>query len=552
MVSEKNKQIIDKIKSSDLTEYNNLRNLLDMAIAVYKQDGDLEYSLKISKYIKEVVPLLPKTVGFNELYWKAMHFEAPHIFDSYCLYIEHLRPKEKRFYQPRRKVLKILADDLQDLADGVIYFLGISLPPRIGKSTLCIFFISWIMGKFPDLSSAMAGHSDKLTKGFYQEVLSIINDPETYLWHDVFPMVKLAANNQQDETIDLDKKKRYPTLTCRSILGTWTGAVDITECLYCDDLIEDLEEALNIDRLDKKYDAYLNQLRDRMKMSAFELMVGTRWSVLDVIGRIKNEYEGDPKYRFRVIPAVDENGESNFDYDYGVGFSTEMYQKIKHDIDDATWCAKYMGEPYVREGLLFPKDELRYFNGILPKEEPDRIISACDTAFGGGDSVSSPIAYIYGEDMYIPGVVFNNGDKDITQPLVVAKYIQFKVQASRFESNNGGDQYSEKIDEMVRARGYKMNISSMRTSNQSSKMGKIIQYAPDIKRVYFLDDALPDGKNDRLYRDEDYKKFMAELTMTVMDQKGNKHDDAADSMQMLIEYVTGGMYAKCEAIKRPF
>lgn len=545
-----NRKIIKALHKLDLTEYDNLSNLLDMCISV--KEEDLNLALEEAKFVKKQSAICSRGDSrFTKLYYKSLLLLAPYDFDSYCIYIEKDRPANKRFYLPRRKVLKVLADDLQDLADGKIYFLGISLPPRVGKSTLCIFFISWLMGKYPEECSAMAGHSDKLAKGFYQEALSIINDPSTYLWHEVFPGARFAASNQQDGTIDLNRKKRYPTLTCRSVLGTWTGAIDITKCLYCDDLVEDLEEALNIDRLDKKYDAYLNQLRDRMKEGAFELMVGTRWSVMDPIGRIKSQYEDDPLYRFRVIPALDEKDESNFQYDYGVGFSTEMFLKIRNDIDDATWWAKYMGQPYVREGLLFPKNELLYFNGVLPPREPDRIISACDVAFGGGDSVCAPICYAYGEDGYIPAVVFNNKDKTVTQPLVVGKYMKYRVQFSKFEADNGGEGYAEDIDDQLRAQGYPVNIISIRAPNKTTKMGRIIQYAPDIKRFYFLDDKKPDGSKTRIFRDEEYNKFMNELTMTVVDPRGNKHDDAADGMRMLAELFIGGMYAKCEAMKRP-
>ena len=231
----------------------------------------------------------------------------------------------------------------------------------------------------------------------------------------MFPEVTLANTSAKNETIDLNREKRFPTMTCRSIGGTLTGAVEIGEggVLYSDDLIEDLEESLNTDRLQAKYDAYLNQLKDRKKDNALELMVGTRWNVLDPLGRIQTQYEGDPNYRFRVIPALDENDESNFDYDYGVGFSTEYYHDMRKSIDDATWWAKYMGQPYVREGLLFPQGELNYYNGVLP--DGDCVKKAvCDVAWGGGDSLAMPFAYIYGDTVYIHDVIFNNGDKEIT------------------------------------------------------------------------------------------------------------------------------------------
>ena len=175
-------------------------------------------------------------------------------------------------------------------------------------------------------------------------------------------------------------------------------------------------------------------------MGASELMVGTRWNVYDPLGRVQAQYEGNERYRFRVIPALNEHGESNFDYAYGKGFDTQYYLDMKDSIDDATWNAKYMGDPYIREGLLFPEDELRYYNGVLPDGDPMKI-AVCDVAWGGGDSLAMVFLYMYGSDVYIPDVVFNPGDKSITYPAVVGKALQHLPHKMRFESNNGGTAY---------------------------------------------------------------------------------------------------------------
>ena len=464
-------------------------------------------------------------------------------FDDYCIALEWYRSPEKRFYLPRRHVLKPLVDDLQDLFDGKLDFLGVSLPPRVGKSTLCIFFMTFIMGHRPAAASVMSGHSDKLTDGFYRELLSIITDDTQYRWHDVFPAVQLVDNSAKNETIDLERKKRFPTMTCRSISGTLTGAVEIGTggVLYCDDLIEDLEESLNPVRLQNKYDAYLNQLKDRKKLGAVELMVGTRWNVADPLGRIEEQYRENPRYRFTVLPALDENGESNFNYKYDLGFDTAYYLDMKESIDDATWMAKYMGNPYIREGLLFPADELRYFNGVLPDGEPDRIVAVVDTAWGGGDSLSMPIAYIYGEEIYIQDVVFNTGDKTVTRPLVIGTLKKHQPHMVRWESNNGGDEYGGIVDEKLRQEGIRVNMSYKKAPTNQSKLSRIIQYAPDIKKFYFVD-----GK----HRSSEYEKFMRELTLFTVSGK-NLHDDAPDACAMLVDFITGGIKTVTVA-RRPF
>ena len=467
---------------------------------------------------------------------------APHHFESYLLYVEWLRDPVKKFYPPRRRVLKVLVDDLQDLADGKIDFLGISLPPRVGKSTLCIFFMTWMMGRNPDVANVMSGHSDKLTDGFYRELLSIITDPTQYLWGEVFPNSPIVDNSAKNETIDLNKKKRFPTMTCRSISGTLTGAVEIGSggVLYCDDLIEDLEESLNPLRLQAKYDAYLNQLKDRKKLGAVELMVGTRWNVFDCLGRIQQQYEGNDRYRFRVISALNDDGESNFNYQYGLGFDTEYYRDMKESIDDATWNAKYQGKPYIREGLLFPEDELLTYNGVLPDGDPEKI-AICDVAWGGGDSLSMPIVYKYGDDVYIHDVVFNRGAKDVTYPVVIGRLKRHVPHKARFEANNGGHEYADNVDKALRESGIHINVFSKKAPSNQSKLSRIIQFAPDIKKFYFLADK---------HRSKEYREFMQEVTTFVQTGK-NVHDDACDSLAMVADEIYHGI-AKVSIFKRPF
>ena len=544
--------LIEKIAENlkkDPLNYRIYKDLYSVAKEALKTDKELglKWLKWISERLNDLIPSLAKTDlplarNFFSLHKQVLHAASKEDFDSYCLYLEFNRDPEKKFYLPRRKILKVLVDDLQDLSEGKIDFLGISLPPRVGKSTLCIFFMTWIMGKRPDVASVMSGHSDKLTDGFYRELLSIMTDNETYLWQDVFPQVQIVDNSAKNETIDLNKKKRFPTMTCRSISGTLTGAVEIGTggILYCDDLIEDLEESLNPVRLQSKYDAYLNQLKDRKKLGALELMVGTRWNVFDPMGRIQQQYGGNDRYRFRVIPALNEDGESNFDYPFDLGFDTAYYQDMKDSIDDATWNAKYMGNPYIREGLLFPEDELQFYNGVLPDGEPEKI-AVCDVAWGGGDSTAMPIAYIYGDAVYIHDVVFNNGDKTITYPAVIGRLKQHHPHRVRFEANNGGHEYADHVDRELRNDGVHINIFSKSAPNKQSKLARIIQFAPDIKKFYFLADK---------YRSKEYRAFMREVTLFVQTGK-NPHDDAPDSLAQLADELYHGS-AIVTVFKRPF
>lgn len=542
--SKHNQKIVDKLYAMDMNSYDNLSMLFDMAKEILREDvnNGLELSQDVKKRCSKLIAVDNR---MYDLYNRCLLLRAPYRFDDYMLYVEKDRAPKKQFYLPRRKILKIVVDDLQELEDGKLDFYGLSMPPRVGKSTICIFFLSWVMGKRPNSHNAMSGHSGILADGFYDEAMNIIISQE-YNWGDVFPGIKLESKSSEKKEINLDKPDRFSTLTCRGIDGTWTGAVDVSAdgYLYVDDLVRDRTESLSPVRLENRYQDYLNILADRKNDGTRELMVGTRWNVLDPLGKVEKQYKDNPKYRFRKIPALDDKGESNFNYLFGKGFSTEYFLRLKERLDKNEWEAKYQQRPFTREGLLFPEDELKTYNGVLPQDGLERKLAVCDVAWGGGDSLSMPFAYVYEDGrVFIHDWIFNRGDKTVTKPIVIGKTMHHKPNQEHFEANNGGDEYADDIDRQLKESGFKTNITHSKASNQITKLAKIIQCAPDIKaNFYFL---------DKEHRDKEYQDAIDELTMFVQIGK-NEHDDAADSLSQLQNFINGGFIAKVTAMQRPF
>lgn len=554
------------------------------------KEKDIEYGLRLSERAKGLIEnsvnrstdggdiwwlekqlfLTGESYNLLDLYYDFLKLESYYRFESFIYYMERKRPFKKRFYQPRRKTLKIVVDDLQKLEDSSEQkFFGLSMPSRVGKSTVCIFFLAWIAMKRPNSHSAMGGHSGILAKGFYKELLNLMTTEEyTFkelydFWHPEYENKPFPTDKSSDEfTITLGDPDRFATITCRGIDGTWTGAVDVSSegYLYVDDLVRDREHSLSPQRMENTFQEYLNKMVDRKNDGAKELMVGTLWNVLDPLQRISIQYDHDERYEFRRIPALDENDESNFDYDIN-GFSTEYYKNMRERLANAEWMAKYQQNPYVREGLLFPENELKYSDGII--NDGTWIVTAlCDPAFGGADNLSMPVKLKHKESgkQTIVDWVFKQGTQNITIPLVADAIIRNVITELKIEKNSGGGLYAENLKKELENRNcYHCKITTFTASNRMDKMERIKAYSDYVKdNYYFLMESrfLPTIQEDelngikRFRRSEMYNNAMNELQMITSEGK-NPHDDSADSitnMAMNDEKNSN----KAEAIKNPF
>mgnify|MGYP007123347679 CR=1 FL=1 len=481
-------------------------------------------------------------------FYDVLKLESYYNFESFMFYMERKRHWTKRFYFPRRKTLKVVVKDLEDLENRIIKFYGLSMPSRVGKSTICIFFLAWVSLRRPNSHSAMGGHSGILAKGFYKELMNLFTTEEYifselfYFWNPKYANKPLVTDKSADEfTITLGNPDRFATVTCRGIDGTWTGAVDVSKdgYLYVDDLVRDREHSLSPMRMENTYQEYLNKMVDRKNDGARELMVGTLWNVLDPLERMRKQYENDPQYRFRRIPALDENDESNFDYEIN-GFSTAYYRDMREKLDKAEWMAKFMQKPYVREGLLFPDNELRFFNGDFDEglENKERkVIALCDPAFGGADNLSMPICADFGgKQRYIIDWVYKKGTQAVTVPLIVAAIKKHYITELHIEQNAGGKLMTDSIKtEMKKQNVYFCRIIPYYANTKLPKEEKIKGYSDRVKEIFiFLINRQYLAIDDRptYIRTQMYQDAMDEFTMYTSEGK-NPHDDASDSITQL-------------------
>jgi predicted phage terminase large subunit-like protein len=538
-----NRDIIIRLLKSDLSDYDNLLSLLGMANEVLSEDKEL--SKKLANKVRFLALRLCSTgdIKYYNLYNQALLFLAQKHkdFDSYLLYVEKDRDPEDRYYQPRRNKIYWLVQKMQRLMDDELDILSISMPPGTGKTTLGEFFISFVMGHYPNTPNLMSSHSGFMTRMFYDAVLNIITSNE-YCWSDVFPDVIFEGNNAKEETINLGRWQPFKTLTCRPIRGSLTGVTRCEGFLYVDDLVSGIEEALSIDRLDKLYGEYTTDLKSRKKKKAKEIHIATRWSVHDVIGRLERMYEGNPRAEFIAVPDIDpKTGKSNFDYDYDVGFDEKYFHDMEMSMDDVSYRCLYKSDPIEREGILYHPTELQRYLGGLPDREPDSILAICDTKDTGTDYNFLGVFYQYGDRYYLEDLVFKNIDPGTLDELNSDMLVKHHVQQAQFESNKEGSRTANEVDRLVKAKGGRCHITKKYTTQ--NKETKIIVNSSWVKEhVIFKDITEYEPKSD-------YGVMMSFLCSYTQLGK-NKHDDAPDALAMFAQFVDALLGGEGQVVKR--
>lgn len=488
-------------------------------------------------------------------------------YRAFCIAMEWNRPIQKQFFLPRMKILEKhgFLDGIQDLIDDKLDLLVLNAPPRIAKSTIALFLLAQLGGMYPDESILGSGHTTGLVDSFYDEIMNLITEDE-YRFREIFPNIEIVDKSSEYHFLDLCKKKRFHTYNFVSIETGGTGKVQAERLLYCDDLVKDVEQANNPERLEKLYHNYTSTIKDRKiqrlcKDGVYrpcpELHINTPWSLYDVTSRVvRNAKDSGNMDRVRIIsiPCYDENGESNFMYDYGKGFDAKYYKDMEIAEDPVIFSAKYLMKPVERDGLLFNKDNICYYTE-LPGETPDRIIAYADVSHGGEDYFSMPIGYVYGNEVYIDKILFKHkfGGDDAIRPQVRDYIINNKVSKVGVEKNNGGDFFSTLMSKDLKEKNYHCNITTHNAPTNKRKLDRILACQNEIKgiatekntyRLYFKAPELTKG-------DKEYQEAMHQLFCWNQNPnaQNKQHDDFPDSLAGMITNVLSGKIVGSAKIK---
>ena len=516
---------------------------VDYAINTEK---DVEYGLQLSTRAKELIEqLVLKSTGgsiwelekyaFTNKTWcdildkhyKLLLIESQNkVLDSAFQYLEKKRQPKERFYMPRRKhFLKFgLIQALQGMIDDKYDILCISLPPGSGKTTVEKFFNALVAGWFPLDFNLFYSHSGDITRMYYDGVYQIVTDTQEYSWSEIFPDLSVSGTNAKLEQFNIGKYKPFPSVQCTSVKSNNAGKVRASKFLLVDDMIGGIEQALNPNILEKLWNNYTVDARQRKTQDTDgrpckEIHIATRWSVQDVIGKIQRMYAGNERVKSIAVPDIDpQTGESNFDYEYG-GFTKEFFADQQLLMDEISYRCLYKQDPIEREGLLFPEDKVRRYLE-LPKEKPDEILGQCDTKGKGTDYMVMPCLYRYGDDYYCVDTICDNGaDYEVQYEALANMTVHHEMNNCEYESNAGGDRVAAEVSKRVEEKGWICNITTHPT--ETNKEARIFQCSNWILQHIIF-------KDKTLYSSNEQYGIMMRLLLGYSISGKNPVDDVPD------------------------
>lgn len=526
----------------------------------------IEIGIAISLRINEVIRGESELSKQQELYkcmQEVYYYLARYLFEYYLPAMEFGIAPEKQFIAPRTSVLNRIAKEMSKFyyrTDRPI--MTLSMPQGTGKTEISKRFMSWAIGKNPELPNMMISYSANIAKDkFFNGIDALIKD-DMGNYGKIFP--KLREIYRSAETMSLDytneenRKKAHSeyTLYCVGFDGSITGRTRAHNILYADDLIKDIEEASNKDIMDKKWVEFTGTIKKRMQGRCKMLVVGTIFSINDPLSRLIQYYQENEPERLIVIriPGLDENDESNFNYKYGFAITTKMFHEDRDLMDPVSFSCLIQQEPIEREGILFYENEFKKFDlsKYEQKEGYVRTVAFCDVAWGGEDYLSMPIVDEYedGDCKLVDWYFINKADKTVTKPAIIQKIQQHKISRMCFEANNGGDEYADDIKRQLKEERVECYVESKKAPTTMSKTDRILNHQAEIRgsRASKYRLVIPEResiKGNKMFNEALNQVFKFNQS-TAKNVRKRQHDDAPDSLAGLFANVlgVGGNYGK--------
>mgnify|MGYP003152287962 FL=1 len=285
---------------------------------------------------------------------------------DFMSFIKHMWPE---FIEGRHH--KIIADKFNKIADGKLKRLIVCLPPRHSKSEFAsTFFPAWMMGRRGDLKIIQTTHTAELAVRFGRKVRNLIGSEE---YQHVFPDLQLQADNKSAGRWTSNQEGEF---FAAGVGGAITGRG--ADLLVIDDPHSE-QDALSPKALESAYEWYTSGPRQRLQPGGIIVIVMTRWSTKDLVGKVLNKQSEDHADQWEVIefPAIMPESEDPLWPEF---WKKEELLGVKASLPISKWNSQWMQNPTAEEGSIVKREWWnRWENPDIP--EYSYVIQSYDTAF---------------------------------------------------------------------------------------------------------------------------------------------------------------------------
>jgi predicted phage terminase large subunit-like protein len=267
----------------------------------------------------------------------------------------------------------LMAKKFEDIAEGKIRRVIINMPPRHTKSEFASYLLpSWFLGKFPEKKVIQCSNTAELAVGFGRKVRNLVGSEH---YSKVFPNVTLRQDSKAAGRWATSGGGEYFAI---GVGGTVTGKG--ADLLIIDDPHSEQEAAQGDPTVySRVYEWYTSGPRQRLQPGGSIVIVMTRWSELDLTGRVmKDALSRDKGEEWEIIelPAIMPSGKPLWPEFWPI----DQLEALKEELPISKWNAQYQQSPTGEEGALVKREWWK----VWDKDDPPPchfIIQSWDTAF---------------------------------------------------------------------------------------------------------------------------------------------------------------------------
>ena len=417
---------------------------------------------------------------------------------------------------------ELIMGEIEDLIEKDDYdVLLIMAPPGSAKSTYAsVQAPTWIWAKYPMMKILACSNTTTMAEDFARRRRSVC---EMEQW-------QILSDTELDPAqinIGGFANKLGGVMYARGAGSSIAGLR--CNLLLSDDLISSFEEANSPGQLDKLWEWYGTDARTRLVPDGKEIMIMTRWSRQDPIGRILERLEnGEEPKRVKILrlpmlcddPINDPMGREMSEPLWPEWFSNaQIADNINHPV---RWPALYQQVPVDASGTWV--DE-QYFQFVEPKEVPDncKTLLALDLALSqsqGDWTVIVAVKIDTDRNLYVCDLWRDQVQVGKTLNKLSAMYKQYKPPYVLIDDDPAAKVFTDAMKEFARNQGEPVQLRKLPIA------GRDKEYRAAPLRDLFMQLRIHIVKAS-------WNQYLVHEAMTFPPKSKTEHDDIIDALGLV-------------------